>query len=1015
MWYLSKIALQHRVIILILVVALLGAAIWALLGMKMEMIPNIQFPYITVITAYPQASPDTVADEVSTPIDEAIWERWEGKGLKHIYSTSAESVSAIFVEFEFGTDMDAVTASVNEAVGNLTFPQAVVDLPITNPEIGENPRIIPINMSDIMPLVFMSLSGDMTPEKLKELANTQIVPALKSVDGVLSVEIEGGDNDQVVVAPSPEKMVEYGISASQIVMLLASQYDSLDAIGNASMGVDAVVLKDIADVGQGPPPSSVVTRTDGKTSLGIMVMKEDGANIIDAANAVAAKVEELKPTLGSGIEFFTVFDQSDFIESSINELWQKALVGGALAIVIVFLFLWAFRASLVTAISIPLSIMAGFLVMRALGLTINLLTLSAMSIAVGRLIDDSIVMVEVIYRRLQRGEGFREAAVNGSKEIAMPITSATLATVAIFIPLIFVGGIVGELFIPFALTITFAMLASLFVAIIVVPALSNFLVGGKVKSIVKDSWYLKLYVPSLKWALSHRALTLIIAAVLFIGSLALLPVIGTSFMPSMSEKMITVDISMLPGTDIRTTNEIAANVESLLEGNPAIESYDTTVGVSTSLYGAMSAASGGGDNTASITVYLKSDADMDKEAEALRLASEGMAGVAGKIVVTTSEHGAEGGMSFSDLEVSIQGENQDAIALATLQLFDQLKKMEEEGKGLENVESELTMVVPELDIKIDMDKAAALGITPEQLGMMQQEFYLLMLGSNLEGKTANVDGESYGVFIKGVADGLHNDVALAEALRIGYPQSLTLSSIADVNLQSKQTHISHTDLNRSATIRGAITADDVGSVTMEVQKKIDAMQIPEGVEIKIGGVAEMMGETFSRMGFAIIAAIVISFILLVVTMRSLINPLIILVSLPLASIGALLGLLAGGHTMGVSAMMGMLMLVGIVLTNAIVLIALVEQLRKSGASTQDALVQGASTRLRPILMTALTTIFAMIPLALGVGEGTLLAAELAVVVIGGLFTSTLLTLVVIPVIYSLVDGLRRRKVKQIVQ
>lgn len=634
-----------------------------------------------------------------------------------------------------------------------------------------------------------------------------------------------------------------------------------------------------------------------------------------------------------------------------------------------------------------------------------------MSIAVGRLIDDSIVMVEVIYRRLQRGENFKDASINGSKEIAMPITSATLATVAIFLPLIFVGGIVGELFIPFALTITFAMLASLFVAIMVVPALSNFMVSGKAKTEIRESWYQKLYVPSLKWALAHRALTLIIAAVLFFGSLALVPVIGTSFMPSMTEKMVMVDISMPPGTDIGTTDELAAEVEALLEGNEAIKSYDTTVGVSTSLYGAMTAASGGGDNTATITVYLKPDADMDKEAEILRHGSEGLAGGNVSIVVTTSEHSSQSGMSFSDLEVSIQGDNQEAIALVTGQLYEQLKRMEEEGKGLENVESELSMVVPQLEIKIDMAKVAALGITPEQLGMLQQEFYLLMMGSNIEGKTANVDGESYGVFVKGVADGLHYDVALAQALRIGYPQSLALGDIADVELLERQTHISHTDIQLSATVRGAITADDVGSVNMEVQKIIDNMQVPQGVEIKIAGAAEMMGETFSRMGFAIIAAIVISLLLLVVTMRSILNPFIILVSLPLASIGALLGLLVGGHTMGVSAMMGILMLVGIVLTNAIVLIALVEQLRKDGMSAYDALIQGGNTRLRPILMTALTTIFAMVPLAVGWGEGTILAAELAVVVIGGLFSSTLLTLLVIPVIYSLVDGLRRRKTK----
>jgi HAE1 family hydrophobic/amphiphilic exporter-1 len=1006
MWRLSQLALRSRVITLVVVVILLGASIWALLGMKMEMIPDIEFPYTTVITVYPQALPETVADEVTTPIEEAIWDRWEGKGIKHLYSTSAENISAILAEFEFGTNMEEATASIKEGIGELPFPPAVLELPQTNPEIGENPRVIPINMS-MMPLVVLSLGGDMSPDQLKELANTQIVPALKSVDGVLNVEIEGGDNDQVVVAPSAEEMVEYGISMSQIIGLLASQYDSLDAIENASMGVDSVVLKDIADVGQGPPPSSVVTRTNGKPSLGILVMKEDEANTVDVANALAAKVEELKTGLASGVELFPVFDQSDFIESSINELWEKALVGGALAIVIVFLFLMAVRASLVTAISIPLSILTGFLVMRAFGITINLLTLSAMSIAVGRLIDDSIVMVEVIYRRLQRGENFRDAAISGSKEIAMPITSATLATVAIFIPLIFVGGIVGEMFVPFALTITFAMLASLFVAIMVVPALSNFLVSGKAKTEIRESWYQKLYVPSLKWALHHRALTLIIAAVLFIGSLALVPVIGTSFMPSMTEKMVMVDISMPPGTDIGKTNEIAAEVEALLEGNEAIKSYDTTVGVSTSLYGAMTAASGGGDNTATITVYLKPDADMDKEAEILRHGSEGLAGGNVGIVVTTSEHSSQSGMSFSDLEVSIQGENLETLATTTLQLYDELKELE----GISNLASELSMVVPELNIEIDMGKVAALGITTEQLEQLQQEFYILMLGSNIPGKTANIDGESYGVFIKGVADGLHYDVALAESLRIGYPQSLALGDIADVELLERQTHISHTDLSLSATIRGAITADDVGSVNIEVQNKIDAMQVPPGVEIKIAGAAEMMTETFSRMGIAIIAAIVISLLLLVVTMRSILNPFIILVSLPLASIGALLGLLAGGHTMGVSAMMGMLMLVGIVLTNAIVLIALVEQLRKSGMNTYDALVQGGSTRLRPILMTALTTIFAMIPLAFGVGEGTLLAAELAVVVVGGLFSSTLLTLLVIPVVYSLVDGLRHRKAK----
>ncbi len=327
-----------------------------------------------------------------------------------------------------------------------------------------------------------------------------------------------------------------------------------------------------------------------------------------------------------------------------------------------------------------------------------------------------------------------------------------------------------------------------------------------------------------------------------------------------------------------------------------------------------------------------------------------------------------------------------------------------------NLESDLTMVVPKLDIELDQAKVAALGLPPAQLQQLQQEFYLLMMGSTLPNNVADIGNESYPIFVKGVASGLGN-VTEADSMRIGWPQAITLDKVADVTLTDVPTHISHTDLALSATITGAITEKDVGGVNRLVQEKINALPAHPGVEVKMAGVAEEMASTFSRMGIAIIAAIVIAFLIVAFMMRSIINPLIIMVSLPLASIGALLGLLISGHTIGVSAMMGMLMLVGIVLTNAIVLMALVEQLRKSGMSTYDALIQGGQTRLRPILMTALTTIFAMIPLALGVGSGTLLAAELAVVVIGGLFSSTLLTLLVIPVIYSLVDGLRRRRAR----
>ncbi len=1010
MWHLTQLALRNRLVTLAIVIIIAGASIWAVLGLKRELIPNIEFPYTTVITVYPQASPDDVNNKVTEPIEKLISDRWKDHGLKHLYSTSAESLSMVFGEFEYGTDMDKVSSTIQQGISQLNLPPEVLAVPQYYPEMKENPRIIPLDMN-IMPLVTLGLSGNISADQMKQIADTQIIPALQGVKGVLSVETEGGDKEQVIIAPDPAKMNEYGISMSQIVALLAPQYSSLSDVENTSLWIDGVVLGNVSTVSQGPAPGTVITRTDGKTSVTITVMKQADANTVEVANNVVDKAKEAGANLGNGVTLDIVYDQSDYIQSSINQLLEKALIGGALAIVIVFLFLAAVRASLITAISIPLSLLIGFLAMRAFGLTINLLTLSAMSIAVGRLIDDSIVIVEVIYRHLQQGEGFREAAINGAREVANPITSATLATVAIFIPLIFVGGIVGPLFKPFALTVTFAMLASLLVALMVVPALSRFLVSGKtkIKNVKKvgEPWYQKLYTPVLKWTLGHRALTLITAVVLFIGSMGLFPLIGTSFMSGMSDKMLYVDIQMAPGTDISLTDARAAQVEALLVGNKEIKTYYTTVGASTSLSGAMSTAGGAGDNTATITVYLKSGADMNKEAEALQLACRGIIGGDSGIAVSTSDANSGADMGFSGLEISIESENQDELANVTTELFAQLQGL----KRTANLECDLTAVVPKLDITPDPVKMAGLGLTPEQMLQLQQEFYLLKTGSTLPNSLAVIGNETYPIYIKGVASGLGHNVSMAASMRIGFPQSITLDKIANVQLTDVPTHISHTDLILSASIKGAITEKDIGGVNARVQEKIDALPSHPGVEVKLVGVAEEMASTFTQMGIAIIVAIVISFFIVAFMMRSIIPPLIIMTSLPLASIGALLALVITGHTIGVSAMMGMLMLVGIVLTNAIVLIALVEQLRKGGVSTHDALIQGGQTRLRPILMTALATIFAMIPLALGVGSGTLLAADLAIVVIGGLFSSTLLTLVVLPVIYSLVDGWRHRKAK----
>jgi len=994
--WLTKIALKKRWLTFLIVALVIVASIWATVSIKQELIPDIELPITTVFTIYPQASPEEVMKQVTVPIEDAISDIG---GLKHIISTSTEGSSFLLVQFEYGTDMDEVNGIISRKLSELALPPEIRSLPDTMPQLEENPQLFPIDIN-MMPMVVLSLGGDLPTDELQDMAITEIIPRLETIEGVFHVGVEGGNRENVLVNPDPEKMGEHGISVAQVAAILATrEYNSLGEIENTAMGTDALMLKDVAEVKLGPPPGTALSRTNGKPSVSITVLKDPEANTVEVANAVVAEAEKVKGTLGDKVELLTVLDQSEYIEASISDLMRNALIGFVLAAIVVFLFLMAFRASLVTALSIPLSIIIALLVMRYVGITVNILTLSALAIAVGRLIDNSIVVSEVIYRRMQQGEDFKEAALSGVKEVATPITSATLATVIIFIPVIFVGGIVGELFMPFGLTITFALIASLLVALMVVPPLSNFPVSRKVETKRRDNWYQRVYNATLRWSLAHRAAVLTIAIVLFFGSFTLLPIIGTAFIPGMGEKMLTVNVEMPPGADLIATEKAAISVEEVLVKNPEVLSYQTTVGTSSSLIGGFSALMGGGTNTASITVLLDPESDLEQEAAELRQAYEGVAKEA-TITVSTGE-AMMSGAGTSGLTISIRGENFKDIVDTTSRLMTELDDVE----GLVNIETELTSVESKLNIELDMSKLMASGLPIEQLPQLQQEFNLMMRGGEVA--QATLEGKTHDVFLGGIMKGL-NSVETSESLRVGWPKSVALGDIATVEFAEQTTNLRRVDQKLATQIEADITEENVGAVNRAVQEKINVLTLAPGVEVTIGGVAEEMQETFSGMFIAIAIAIVLAYAVLVVSFRSFLNPLIIMVSLPLASIGALLGLLVAGQPLGASGMMGMLMLVGIVLTNAIVLITFVEQLRKGGMSSHDALVEAGRIRLRPILMTALTTMVAMLPLALGLGEGTVMSAELAVVVIGGLFTSTILTLLVIPVIYSLFSRLRRQ-------
>jgi len=1020
MSWITKAALKRRWLTLLIAALVAGASVWAVLTLKMELIPDIQLPMTTVVTVYPQAQPEEVMEQVTVPIEGTA----AGiSGLLHTSSSSSENSSVVFFQFEYGTDMGRVNAIIAERLDDIELPPEVRSLPAMMPGLDNNPRLYPIDLNQ-MPVVILSLYGDFPAQTLEEVAVSQVVPALEGIEGVLSVPVTGGTEEKLLVNPVLDAMIEEGVSMGQLAAVLQTTgYDSLESLRSTVLRPDGLLLEDVAQVKLDVAPGASITRTNGKPSVRISITKETTANTVNTANAVLKKAHTLAAALPAGLSLATVLDQSEYIEASVSDLTNNALIGSALAIAVVFLFLLAFRASLVTALSIPLSLLVGFLVMRFTGLTINILTLSAMVIAVGRVIDNSIVILEVLYRRMQQGERFADATINGVREVVAPITSATIATVVIFLPLAFVGGMVGEMFIPFGLTLTYALIGSLLIALTVVPALSGYLLRARVQTLARSPWYLGIYGAMLGWCLRHRAATVAIAAVLFLGSFALLPIIGTTFMPEMNTSTLMVDIEMPGDTSMARMEQVAADAERILGAHADVLTYSTEIGPSSGALAAVAAVFGGGNTSsfATITVVISPDADGDVVADSLRSKLEAITNE-GTVTVRSREAMAVG--TTSRLEISVRGDSYQDINAAAESLAADLRvaaqggvpedpesrpeqrRREMEQKALshiEDIELEIVDTKPKLIVEPDPARVMTLGFTMEQIASLQKELFIVRQGASVG--EVELDGIVHEVFLQGLAEQL-TDPDVAARLRVGFPNPVALGDIATVAVGEQPTSISRYEGKVAAAITANITQENVGAVNRAVQSRIDSLDVPPGVEISMGGITEDMMESFSDMYVAIGIAMVLAFVVLVVTFRSIRNPLIIMVSLPLASIGALLGLFVAGRPLGVTGLMGILMLVGIVLTNAVVLVAVVEQLRRGGMDPYQAVVAGARTRLRPILMTAITTIIAMVPLALGFGQGVLMAAELATVVIGGLFSSTFLTLLVIPAVYAIVNRIR---------
>jgi HAE1 family hydrophobic/amphiphilic exporter-1 len=775
--------------------------------------------------------------------------------------------------------------------------------------------------------------------------------------------------------------------------------------GRAAPGSAPVRLSDVADVTTAPAEATSITRTNGKPSLGLSVMKTTDGNTVAVSHDVRDALDRLSSSLGDDVEVVVVFDQAPFIEKSIEGLTTEGTIGLVFAVLVILVFLLSLRSTLVTAVSIPFSLLVAMIGLYAGGYSLNILTLGALTVAIGRVVDDSIVVLENIKRHLGYGEAKQKAILNGVREVAGAVSASTFTTVGVFLPIAFVGGQVGELFRPFGVTVTIALLASLLVSLTIIPVLAYWFLRpprvlpgeeqrfrAEAEAKERRNLLQRGYVPVIRWTTRHRVVTVLAGILVFAGTIAATPLLKTNFLDDPGNNTMTVTQVMPVSSSLARTDEAARKVERVLADVDGIETYQTTVGAAEFA----GFTTGGGANQA--TFWLTLEEDVDKEVVATRLRDR-LARIEDAGTLTVQE--VASGFGGSNLEVIVTAPTSQSLRVAAERVERAVAKV----PGATDVTNTLGADLPTIHVDVDRAKAAALGLSDAQVGQaVRQAFAGQRVASVV------VDSEQRDVLL--YTSERPTSLDRLRALPIGTPVGTTvrLDEVADVSEVTRPAELTRIDGERSATISAAATAEDLGRVTTDLQAALEELDLPRGATYRIAGVSSEQREAFGQLGVALLAAIAIVYLIMVATFRSIAQPLILLVSIPFAATGALALLLGTNTALGVPALIGLLMLVGIVVTNAIVLIDLINQYREQGMSLQEAVVEGGRRRLRPILMTALATICALIPMSLGItGGGVFVSKPLALVVIGGLVSSTLLTLILVPTLYTMLENAKERR------
>jgi len=1017
---------RNKLAVWLLTVICMASGIYSSTQMKMETIPDISIPYLMVMSVYPGATPEQVMNEVAIPLEKTVENLQD---VKAVYSNSYANMASLQIEYNYEKNMADAKRELKDALDELTLPEG-----------AQSPVITALSFN-MMPVVALSISS--TTDDIVDLTATveeTLVPKIEKIEGVASVSITGQHLKEVSLVYHEDKMAELGITEDTVKTLIQASNMSVSLglfqfkDGEQAIAVDGkittaealgellipvtpsetnpvpfVKLGDIADIEVVGKVQSV-SRTNGKEAIGIQVIKAQDANTVTVVNAVKKLMEQEEQRI-DGLVVDISLDQGKPIEKSVYTMVEKALFGGLIAVLIILLFLRDIKSTLISIVSIPVSVLIAILLLKWQDITLNIMTLGAITVAIGRVIDDSIVVVENIYRRLH----LKEEKLNGralireaTLEMFKPILSSTLVTVAVFAPLIFVGGMVGELFLPFALSMTFALGASLLVAITIVPAMSHSLFKKKLYREKSASGHKEqgkmaaFYKKMLAWSLNRKIIVSLVAVLLLGGSVTLVPLIGVSFLGSEEEKVMYLTYTPAAGDLEEDTLANVAVVEDAMLKRDDIDIVQISVSREADPLAAITGTGSGG-----ALMYLIFDPETKNFPE-VKAEIEDYVKNIGQSGQWKSQNFMMSSLSGNELSYTFYSEDLDQLYKAV----EMVEKVMADSDGLKDVSSTKEDSYKKFTLKTEHNKLLQYGLTTGQIVMAIAPNTSSDVLTKIEedGHTLEVivHGERQNAAPQTMDELLDQEVPTA----LGMP--VPLSELVSVEEGTTLNTLSRSKGQYYATVSGTIIGDDISKVSSAIDREVKKLDLPKGVEIGVAGVTADIEETFTQLGVAMVAAIAIVYFILVVTFGEGLAPFAILFSLPFTVIGAFAGLYLAGETISVSVMMGLLMLIGIVVTNAIVLVDRIVQMERGGMSMREAILEAGATRLRPILMTAIATIGALVPLVFDAeGGGGLISKGLAVTVIGGLASSTLLTLVIVPIVYEALSKLLRKNRKEV--